>query len=69
MDFSALPEGAEPLAVERVPTGFPSVRNAPESDRLLRRREMTRWATRGHCSFKRFQGFLCHVNKGAELWR
>lgn len=45
MDFSALLEGIEPVAIERVPAGFPNVRFAPESDRLLRCHEMTLWAT------------------------
>jgi hypothetical protein len=29
MDFSALPEGTEPLAIGRVPAGLPKVRFAP----------------------------------------
>jgi hypothetical protein len=26
-------------------------------------------ANRAHCSFKRLERFLCHVDKGAQLWR
>ena len=46
MDFLVLPERTEPLAIERVPAGFSNVRFAPQSDRLLRCREMTLGANR-----------------------
>jgi hypothetical protein len=42
MDLSALPEGPEPIAIERVPVGFLNVRFAPVSS--TGRRNTPRWS-------------------------